>query len=216
VGDILAPRNDLAEAVPHYREALRIFQAIAPRMGQDLAAQFEMVNAYEALGDALGNPGLVNLGDAQGAKDAYEEARSIEEAVAAAHPDNLRSRRGVGLMEWKIGDVEMGLGNVDEGLRRYQSAVQAFERLLARDPLNPTTRLFLGLATGKVGSAFEAAGRTQAALAQYQKSQRYPARLDGGRSAKRTEQEQLRAKPAKPGESVAQDRRPRWRAGSLP
>ena len=216
VGDILAPRNDLAEAVPHYREALRMFQAIAPRMGQDLAAQFEMVNAYEALGDALGNPGLVNLGDAQGAKDAYEEARSIEEAVAAAHPDNLRSRRGVGLMEWKIGDVEMGLGNVDEGLRRYQSAVQAFERLLARDPLNPTTRLFLGLATGKVGSAFEAAGRTQAALAQYQKSQRYPARLDGGRSAKRTEQEQLRAKPAKPGESVAQDRRPRWRAGSLP
>ena len=170
VGDILAPRNDLAEAVPHYREALRIFQAIAPRMGQDLAAQFEMVNAYEALGDALGNPGLVNLSDAQGTKDAYEKARSIEEAVAAAHPDNLRSQRGVGLMEWKIGDVEMGLGNVDEGLHRYQSAVQAFERLLARDPLNPTTRLFLGLATGKVGSAFEAAGRTQAALAQYQKA----------------------------------------------
>jgi eukaryotic-like serine/threonine-protein kinase len=170
VGDILAPNNDLAGAVPHYREALRIFEAIAPRIAQDVAAQFEMMNAYESLGDALGNPGYPNLGDAQGAKDAYEKARGIAEAIAAAHPDNLRSRRGVGLMNMKIGDVAMGLGKVEEGLRKYQSAVQSFEVAVARDPLNPTTRLFLGRATGKVGSAFEAAGQTQAALAQYRKA----------------------------------------------
>ena len=170
IGDILAPNNDLAGAVPHYREAVRIFQAIAPSIQQDVAAQFEMVNAYEALGDALGNPGFPNLGDTQGAKDAYGKARGIDAAIAAAHPENLRSRRGVGLMDMKIGDVEMGLGKLDEGLRRYQSAEQTLEAAVARDPLNPSTRLFLGLATGKVGSAFEAAGQTQAALAQYRKS----------------------------------------------
>jgi non-specific serine/threonine protein kinase/serine/threonine-protein kinase len=170
VADIETPNNDLAAAVPHYRQAVRIFESIAPRIAQDVAAQFEMISAYESLGGALGNPGLSNLGDAQGAKDAYEKARSLEEAIAAAHPDNLRSRRGVAVMDWKIGDVEMGLGNVGEGTRRYQSAVQALEVAVARDPLNPTTRLFLGLATGKVGSALEAAGQTQAALAQYRKA----------------------------------------------
>jgi tetratricopeptide (TPR) repeat protein len=170
VGDILAPRHELAVAVPHYREAVRIFESIAPRIDRDVAAQFEMINAYEALGDGLGNPGLSNLGDAQGAKDAYEKARSIDAAIAAAHPDNLRSRRGVGLMDMKIGDVEMGLGKVEEGRRKYQSAVQVFEAAVARDPLNPVTRLFWGLATGKVGAAFEAAGQPAAALAQYRQA----------------------------------------------
>jgi non-specific serine/threonine protein kinase/serine/threonine-protein kinase len=170
LGDTLVPDGDLAGAVPHYREAVRIFEAVAPRIAGDVASQFEMVNAYETLGDALGNPGLPNLGDAQGAKDAYEKARGIDEAIAAAHSDNLRSRRGMGVMDMKIGDVEMGLGKVDEGLRKYRSAVQAFEAAVARDPLNPTTRLFLGLATGKVGKAFEAAGQTQAALEQYRKA----------------------------------------------
>lgn len=170
VGDILAPRNNLADAIPHYREAVRIFQSIAPRISGDVDAQFEMVTAYEALGDALGNPGLVNLGDAQGAKAAYEMARSLDQGIAAAHPENLRSRRGLSVMDMKIGDVEMGLGAVDAGLSEYQSAVQGFEAAVARDPLNPLTQLLLGLATGKVGSAFEAAGRTQAALAQYRKA----------------------------------------------
>ena len=170
VGDILAPRRELAAAVPHYREAVRIFESIAPRIDRDVAAQFEMINAYEALGDGLGNPGLPNLGDAQGASDAYRKGRKIEEAIAAAHPDNLRSRRGVGLMDMKIGDVEMGLGKVEEGRRKYQSAVQVFEAAVARDPLNPVTRLFWGLATGKVGAAFEAAGQPAAALAQYRQA----------------------------------------------
>ena len=170
LGDILAPTRDLAHAVPHYREAVRIFETIAPRIRQDVAAQFEMANAYESLGDSSGNPGFANLGDAQGAKKAYEKTRSIHQAIAAAHPDNLRSRRGMGLMDMKIGDVEMGSGNLDEGLRKYQSAVQELEAVVERDPLNPTTRLMLGLATGKVGRAFERAVQTQAALAQYKKS----------------------------------------------
>jgi non-specific serine/threonine protein kinase/serine/threonine-protein kinase len=170
LADIAAPNNDLAAAVPHYRQAVRIFESIAPRIARDLAAQFEMISAYESLAGVLGNPGLPNLGDSQGAKDAYEKARSLEESIAAAHPDNLRSRRGVAVMDWKIGDVEMGMGNVGEGTRRYQSAVRALEAVVERDPLNPTTRLMLGLATGKVGVAFERAGQTQAALAQYKKS----------------------------------------------
>jgi non-specific serine/threonine protein kinase/serine/threonine-protein kinase len=170
LGDTLAPDGDLAGAVPHYREAVRIFQSIAPRIGQDVAAQFEMMTAYETLAGALGNPGQANLGDARGATDCYLQARRIDEAIAAAHPDNLRSRRGVGVMDMKIGNIEMGSGKLAEALGRYQSAVATFQDAVARDPLNPTTRLFLGLAVGKVGVAFEAAGQTKAALDEYRQS----------------------------------------------
>jgi non-specific serine/threonine protein kinase/serine/threonine-protein kinase len=170
LGDMVAPNGDLVGAVQHYREAVRIFQTIEPRIGQDVAAQFEMVTAYESLGGVLGNPGQPNLGDARGAADCYRQARRIDEAIAAAHPDNLRSRRGVGVMDMKIGNIEMGAGKLDEALGQYQSAVATFQAAVARDPLNPTTRLFLGLAIGKVGAAFEAAGQTQAALAQYRQS----------------------------------------------
>jgi len=170
IGDILIPDEDLSGAAPHYREAVRIFQSIAPRIAGDMAAQFEMVSAYEALGDILGNPGHPNLGDTQGAREALEKARALEVAIAAAHPDNVRSRRGVGLMDMKLGNVEVGSGRLEAGLRRYQSAVSEIEAVVESDPRNPTTRLFLALSTGKVGSAFEAAGQTQAALAQYRKA----------------------------------------------
>ena len=170
LGDMLAQRNDPSGAVPHYRQAVAIFEAIAPRIAGDVAAQFQMANAYEALADQSGNPRYPNLGDTRGAKEAYEKTRGIDTAITRAHPDNVRALRGVGVMDMKIGDVDLGAGETDAALRQYQSAVETFERVQARDPLNPTTRLFLGIAVGKVGLAFETAGDNRAALAQYRKA----------------------------------------------
>ncbi len=170
VGDILVPDGDVSGAMPHYREAVRIYEAIAPRIAGDLPSRFDMVNAYLSLGDTLGNPGYPNLGDTQGAIDAYEKGRTIDQSIAAAHPGNARSLRGVGLMDMKIGDVEMAVGKAEEGLRKYQTAERTLDAAVARDPLNPTTRLMLGMVTGKVGAAFEAAGQNQEALEQYRKS----------------------------------------------
>jgi eukaryotic-like serine/threonine-protein kinase len=170
LGDMFALRGDPAGAVPHYRQAVAIFEAIAPRIAGDVAAQFDRSNAYAALADELGNPGFPNLGDARGAKDAYAKARGIDQAIVAAHPDNVRGWRAVGLMEMRIGDVERGSGDTKAGLRQYQTAVQALQTALARDPLAPNTRLLLGMAVGKVGSTFEAAGEYRTALAEYRKA----------------------------------------------
>jgi len=170
LGDVLAARNDAASALPHYREAVHIVEKVGPPSTQDVASQFDMLNAYLALGDCLGNPGFPNVGDPQGAKAAYEKARNINLAIAAAHPDNRRAQRSLALIEMRMGDVEMGFGNAADGLMSYQNAAKLAEEALAKDPLNPSTLFILGNVTGKVGSALDASGQSSSALVQYQRA----------------------------------------------
>ena len=169
-GDLLGVRDGPAAAVKHYQEALRAFQTIAPRVAHDMAAQFELGSIYEALGDFLGNPGLANLGDYEGAKQAYRKSLAIAQAIASEHPENMRSRRAVGIRQMKIGDVELGLGNIDAALRLYRNAVSWLEDVNAIDPVNPSNRMFLALAVGNLGQALEAAGEKREALRQYQRA----------------------------------------------
>ena len=154
-------------AIAHYREALRLFEPIAPRVAHDMNAQFELASLYEGLGDFLGNPGLENVGDFEGARQAYEKSLAISQAISAEHPDNLRSHRAEGMKEMKIADVEVGMGNMEEALRRYRGAVASLEAVSARYPLDPSTRLFLALAVGNLGQALEDTGQTRAALEEY-------------------------------------------------
>jgi len=169
LGDMALLRDDPASGVPQFRQAVAIFEAIAPRIAGDVAAQFDVGNAYAGLGDELGNPGFPNLGDARGAKDAYQKALVVYLGVTKAHPEISRAVRAAGLMQARIGDVEMGIGDIKAGLRQYQQAVGTLEGLLAREPLNASARLVLGLAVGKVGAAFERSGDNRAALAEYRK-----------------------------------------------
>lgn len=167
MGDVAGLSDGPAAALRYYRAAQRIYDSIAPQLAEDLSAQFEYAMLYGALGDYLGNPGLDNVGDYQGAKQAYEKGLAIQRSIARQHPDNLRSRRNAGVDEMKIGDVERGLGDWKAALSLYARAVESFEDAGRRDPANPTTRLYLALGTDKLALALENTGKTRAALEQY-------------------------------------------------
>ena len=170
LGDVLSSRAGPAAAVAHYREALQVLAPVAPQLKKDVKGQFEMASIYEALGDFLGNPGLPNLGDSAGAKDAYERTLAINQSIAAAHPENARARRNIGLELMKIDDVELGRGDVEAALALERRAVSSLEAAGEHDPLDSTTALFLALAVGKLGRVLEADGQTGAARSAYQRA----------------------------------------------
>ena len=170
LGDLLGVRDGPATAIVHYREALRNFDAVAPRIAHDMNAQFELAQTYDSLGDFLGNPGLDNIGDFAGAREAYSKSLAITQSIAAAQPTNLRNRRALGLRLMKLSDVEMGMGNANAALRLYRAAVSSLEALAASNPSDARTRLFLALAVGKIGQALEASGQARAALREYERA----------------------------------------------
>lgn len=170
MGDLAGLSDGPAAALRYYSEAQRTYDTIAPQLAHDVTAQFEYARVYGALGDYLGNPGLDNVGDYQGAKQAYEKGLAIQRSIARDHPDNLRSLQNTGVDLMKIGDVERGMGDWNAALSLYEGAAATLDDARKRDPMTPTTRLYLALATDKVGLALENTGKTHAALEQYERA----------------------------------------------
>jgi tetratricopeptide (TPR) repeat protein len=98
------------------------------------------------------------------------QSQSSHQSIAREHPGNLRSLRGAGVDQMKIGDVERGLGDWKAALALYQGAVATFEGLRQRDPLNSRVRLYAALGMDNLGLALEKTGNTRAALEQYERA----------------------------------------------
>jgi len=167
LGEVLPVRSDVAGAVPHYREAIRQLEAVGAASSHDLALRFELASCYEMLGDVLGHSGLANLGDSKGARQAYEQGLSVDQALLREQPQNPRLRRGVAIFQMKIADVDIDSGDVAGCLRGYREAAPAFESLSAADPLNAPARRTVGMIHRKLAEAYAAAGQTEAALAEH-------------------------------------------------
>jgi serine/threonine protein kinase/Tfp pilus assembly protein PilF len=74
--------------------------------------------------------------DAAAARDAELKALEIQEALAAADPDNLAYQRDLADTHWYLAAPLMTLGRVDESLRHRRESVAAYERIVGRDPDN--------------------------------------------------------------------------------
>jgi non-specific serine/threonine protein kinase/serine/threonine-protein kinase len=170
IGTLLFVGGDATAAMPHLREEVRLADSLATRFPHDAAVQQLLASAYEVVGDASGHPGYKSLGDASAARAAYQQARSATERLTRDHPDNKRARRGLGVLDLKLGDVALGTGDVETAVREYSSAATIVDAASADDPLNATTRLMVALVAGQLGQAFERGGDVSAALTQYDRA----------------------------------------------
>jgi eukaryotic-like serine/threonine-protein kinase len=170
IGTLLFIGGDPAAAMPHYRDMARATADLTTRLPKDAVVQMLLVTAYESLGDVTGHPGYPSLGDTTAASAAYRQARTAAEQLVADHPENLRGRRAVGVMDMKLGDVALGAGDVESAIATNTSAAAIVGAVSASDPLNPTTRLMVALITEQLGEAYGLAGQIEPALAQYEKA----------------------------------------------
>jgi tetratricopeptide (TPR) repeat protein len=84
--------------------------------------------AYGTLGDELGQPGTPSLGDLAGAIDAYRKDIRLDERALSLDPNFARARRGLGIVQLKIGNVEIETDPA-QALEDYQLAEKRFDAL---------------------------------------------------------------------------------------
>ena len=76
------------------KDGLAYLDSLASEASDDPGLQRELAAAYERVGDVRGKAySAANLGDFAGATESYTKALQIREALVAADPDDLQSRR---------------------------------------------------------------------------------------------------------------------------
>jgi tetratricopeptide (TPR) repeat protein len=136
----------------------------------DTGLREELAGCYQVLGDALGHSGLQNVGDPAGALESYRKALNLYDGLVASDDRNKAARRGVALLQIRIGDMREFRDELNEGLQAFRQALTISERLSAEDPTNAEDRRRLALAHRKVGGIQEDLGDYNEALKDYTKA----------------------------------------------
>lgn len=150
--EVLPAIGNLEESAVDRRKAIAIFEALA-KESATAPRLIDLARSYDSLGDVLGHPGLPNLGDGEGALASYR--KSLEQWEAAANLDrkNQVARRGVAIMNMKIGDMVGQRGQWSETLELYRRAKDGLEAVSAASPGNATAMRNLGVVYRKLAGA---------------------------------------------------------------
>lgn len=116
------------EAVESMRAATQAYERLVAERDATPALISEAGAAYGTLGDELGQPGTPSLGDLAGAIDAYRKDIRLDERALSLDPNFPRARRGLGIVQLKIGNVEIETDPA-QALEDYRLAEERFDAL---------------------------------------------------------------------------------------
>lgn len=152
------------------RDALAYIDSLAVEANDDPSLQRELATAYDRVGDVRGQAYLASLGDRAGAMDSYLKALRIREALVAASPRDVQSRRELADSHRKVGWQLMDTSESGRSLQHLHKAVALYLEVTAEQPKNPELRYELVLAHGYLGRALEDRGEIAGALNQHRRA----------------------------------------------
>lgn len=135
-GEVLLGLSRLRQAVEAQRHACDTSADLAERPGATSLAASEAATACGALGDGLGLPGRVSLGDQDGARAAYRRALAMQTDALRLDPISERAARGIPVILTKLGNLEIA-NDPAEAARAYRTAIQSIDSLAAAQQTQP-------------------------------------------------------------------------------
>lgn len=156
LADVQATTGDLGGAHRTMREAVSGYQALAGRDPSDFDAQIRFAVGMIKQGDLLGNPNFSNSGRPSAALDRYLAAKPILQALHESDSTHHRVYRLMGLIEERIGTIEVATGDLEAGREAFLHSLHIRERYARNRPHDLDAVRDLAIANEKVGRiAFE-------------------------------------------------------------
>ncbi len=129
----------------------------------------ELGMAYEVRGVMLGGDGSsAGMGNPRAGLDDHLKALPLYEEVAAALPDDPKKQRKIPMLNLRIGDESIKLGERQEAARRYQLALDLLLRM-RQDPNNRVLQRDLSNAYEALGDVFLMDGKASEAISNFEK-----------------------------------------------
>lgn len=126
--EILWQTEKIQEAISAMQKAVRGFDALIADPHATPALFGEAASAYGVLGDEFGAPGMPSLGDSENAIKAYRRTIDLDNRALSIDPSFLRCRRGLALMQMKIGSVELD-ADPAQALKDFQIGLKRADAL---------------------------------------------------------------------------------------
>ena len=152
MGSLYLRNGPPEKAVEYFRKAIPVLEALLAHDPANESLQYLGSLHYSGLAQALGNPGVPNLGDTKGALEYLQKALQSDERLTRDHPDNLSYQQGLGESHNTMGLIFSATGQRKEQLEHYQQAAAIDRLLVAAEPNNTFFRRELAVQLGNVGS----------------------------------------------------------------
>jgi len=133
LGDFIASKGDLETALQNYRKNLEISETVLRFQPDNKAAKIRIMAASDAIGTTLGNPNYTNLGDTEGALQAYRRQLEICQELLNADEKSQYFQASKAFTLRVIGEVQTARKEWKEAIENYRQALEIQEKLVKTD-----------------------------------------------------------------------------------
>ena len=165
-GEILFGTSKTREAVESTQHAVATYERLIANPKATPALIAEAAAIYGSLGDELGQTGTASLADPAAALAAYRRTIELDHRALAIDPNLLRPRRGLAMMDMKIGSVEM-YADPAQALKDFQSALAGEDALPESEKTSYSYMRLRSMTLRKEANAFSELGQYQQAQPVY-------------------------------------------------
>ena len=127
---ILVTSGNLEEGLAYSQNALKIMEPLAKANPDDIQVLSEVQQEHEVIGDIQGGNGSsANLGDVGAALENHRQAISTAERILRARPNDIATRRKLGIYYRKVGDDLVKLGDRTGAIESDGRALEIYNAL---------------------------------------------------------------------------------------
>jgi len=152
------------------KDGLEYLDSLAGEVLGDPALQRELAAAYERVGDVRGEALAASLGDRAGALDSYNKALRIREALVAAMPRDVLSRRELAGSYNKLGYELLDTNEAQRGIELLRKSLEIYSAIAAEQPQDLAARRDLAKSYSDLALAMESRGDMTPVLESYRKA----------------------------------------------
>ena len=120
------------EAIAPMQQAVQTYDRLTALPEVTPTELCEAASAYGVLGDGLVQAGASGLADNSAALKAYRKVIALNERALILDPHLIRAKRGLSIVQWKIGKVEMETDPA-LALKDFQAGLERIETLTAAE-----------------------------------------------------------------------------------
>ncbi len=136
------------------QKALKIREGLLEEHPSDESIRRQYSMDLVRIGDSLGSPNETNLGRYEEARQTYERALEICQALAMSNPPNAVGARDVSNVYQRLGSLLEHTGEYKESLEMSGKGLAISERLLEADPANFEVRRDIMVFHDQIGRAY--------------------------------------------------------------
>jgi non-specific serine/threonine protein kinase/serine/threonine-protein kinase len=159
-GYLLGASGRVVDGLDRLRKAIALLEPLEAAGWERDRVRLQLAQAYQCLGDVLGNGGPGLAPDLQASLTMRRKSLALDEALARADASNtpLQRRALAGFI--LVGEIASRLGDHRAAVEHYRRALELAERIAHADPANLQAQSDLSIACERLGTRLAQGGET--------------------------------------------------------